>query len=121
MEVCESVYLCLTEQFAAEVVDISRILHSLVDVDDVLEFLQEPLVDFREFVNLVDGVALVHGFRDDEDALVGRFAQCRVDVWNLEFLIFHKSVHSLSYHSQSLLYGFLEVSSYSHHFSHRLH
>ena len=36
----------------------------------MLEFFEEPLVDLCKFVDLVDGVALMHSLRDDEHALV---------------------------------------------------
>ena len=70
---------------------------------------------------LVDGVTLVHGFRDDEHALVCRLTQCSVDVGYLKFLVLDKAVHALPYHAQTLLYGFLKVAADGHHLAYRLH
>ena len=87
----------------------------------MLEFLEEPLVDLCKFVNLVDGVALMHSLRDDEHTFVGRLAQSCVDIVNLKFLILYEAVHTLTNHTQTLLDSLLEVATDSHHLAYRLH
>ena len=87
----------------------------------MLEFLEEPLVDLCKFVDLVNGVTLVHSLRDDEHTLVGRLAQSCVDIVNLKFLILYEAVHTLTNHTQTLLDSLLEVATDSHHLAYRLH
>ena len=120
LEVGETVHLSGAQELLVESVDVA-LLHSLIDVDDVLEFLEEPLVDLCKFVDLVDGVALMHSLRDDEHTLVGRLAQSCVDIVNLKFLILHEAVHTLTNHAQTLLDSLLEVATDSHHLAYRLH
>ena len=96
-------------------------MQGLVDVDDVFQLFQEPLVNLGEFVYLVDGIAFVHGFRDDEHAFVCGFAQCCIDVVDLQFLVFNKAVHTLSNHAQSLLDGLFEGATDGHYLANRLH
>ena len=87
----------------------------------MLEFLEEPLVDLCKFVNLVDGVALMHSLRDDEHTLVGRLAQSCVDIVNLKFLILYEAMHTLTNHTKTFLDSFFKSASDSHHFTHRFH
>ena len=87
----------------------------------MFQLFQEPLVNLGEFVYLVDGIALVHGFRDDEHTLVGGFAKGSVDVVNLQFLVFNKAVHALSNHTQSLLDGLFEGATDGHYLANRFH
>ena len=70
---------------------------------------------------LVDRITLAHGLGYDEYSFVGRLAQRFVDIGDFELFVFHESVHSLAYHAQAFLYGFLECASDSHYLSDRLH
>ena len=63
----------------------------------------------------------MHGLRDHEDTLVCRLAQGCVDIGNLQFLVLHESVHTLSDHTESFLDGLFKGTSDSHHLTHRLH
>ena len=59
LEVGETVNLSGAEQILVKSIDVA-LLHRLVDVDDVLQLLQEPLVNLGQVVNLIYGIALVH-------------------------------------------------------------
>ena len=59
LEVGETINLSRTEQILTDGIDVA-LLHLLVDVDDVLQLLQEPLVNLGQVVNLIYGIALVH-------------------------------------------------------------
>ena len=121
LEIGEAIDLCLEQQLAVEGVDVV-LLEGLVDVDDVLELMEEPAVYLGELVDAVDVVVRqVHGLGDDEDALVGRFAQGLIYVGNTEFLVFHEAVHALPDHAQAFLDGFLEIAADGHHLAHGLH
>ena len=121
LEIRESINLCGAQQFLVEHIDALAGLQGFIYVDDVLQLVEEPLVNLGQFVYLVDGITLVHGLGDDEDTLVGRFAESLVDVVDFKLLVFHKTVHALSYHAQTLLDGFLKVAANGHHLAYRLH
>ena len=55
LEISKAIDLSLTQQIGFQCVDV-LFLQALVNVDDVLQFLEEPLVDLRQFVNTVDSV-----------------------------------------------------------------
>ena len=121
LEVSETINLRLMQKILVEHIHAGALAQALVDVDDVCQLMQEPLVDLCQFVYLIDAVALEHGFGNDEDALVGRHTQSLVDVVDLQFVVFHKSVHALSYHAETFLDSFLKVAAYCHHLTHGLH
>ena len=72
-------------------------------------------------MNLVDGVAGTHSLGDDEDALVGRLAQCLVNIGNLQFLVVNEAVHALTNHAETLLDNLLEGATDRHHLTYGLH
>ena len=51
LEVGETINLSGTEQILIKRIDVA-LLHRLVDVDDVLQLLQEPLVNLSKVVNI---------------------------------------------------------------------
>ena len=120
LEIGETINLGGAKQLLVESVDIA-LLHRLVDVDDMLQFLQEPLVDLGQVVNLVNGITLVHSLRDDEDTLVGWLLQGSVDVSDFQLLVLHEAVHALTNHTKTLLDSLLEVTTDGHHLTDRLH
>ncbi len=120
LEVGEAINLGLAHQVAVQRVDVLS-LQLLIDVDDVLQLIEEPLVYLGQVMYLVDGVSLVHGLGDDKDTLVRGLTERLVDIGNFQFLVLHKSVHALSDHAQSLLQGLLKVSSDGHHLADTLH
>ena len=121
LEVGKAIHLCRSQQFLIQYVHTGASLQGLVDVDDVLQFFQKPLVDLREFVYLVDGISLVHGLRDDEHTLVGGFAKGGINVVNFQFLVLNEAVHALANHTQSLLYCLFKVSADGHNLANRFH
>ena len=121
LEVGETLHLGATHQFVGNLLNLRAGFQLVSRVDDIVELLEEPAVDFRQFVNLVDGVARAESLRDDEDAAVGRLAQGLVDVGDNQFFVLHESVHPLPNHTQALLDSFLEGAADSHDLAHRLH
>jgi len=60
LEIGKTIYLCLAQKFLIECIDI-LLLQLLINVDNVLELLQEPLVNLSELVNSVNIVLrIVH-------------------------------------------------------------
>ncbi len=93
----------------------------LIGLHDSVEFLQEPFVDLRQFMYLVDGISGAECFRDNEDAGIGRFMERLVDVGDHQFLVFHEAVHTLPDHTKPLLDRLFEGTADGHHFAHRFH
>ena len=120
LEIGETVYFRLQQELRSKLVA-QLPMQFLVDVNNMLEFLQEPLVDLGELVNLVDGISLVHRLGDDEDTLVGRLPQSTVDILDVQLFVRHEAMHALSDHTQTLLDGLLEGTTDGHHLSYRLH
>ena len=121
LEICESIDFRLTKQSLLQCIDI-LFLQALVNINDMLQFLQEPLINLGQFMNLVDIIFWqMHRLRNHKNTLVRRFTQSGVDICYFQFLILHKAVHALSDHTQTFLNGFLKCPSDSHHFAHRLH
>ena len=96
-------------------------MKAVVNVADVLQLLQEPLVNLRQIMYLVDGVSLCHCLCNDEDTLVGRLLQGFVDIFDYKFLVLDETVHSLSDHAQTLLDSLFEGASDGHHLTYALH
>ena len=121
LEVGEAIDLGLAQQISLQRVDI-LLLQTLIDINDMLQLLQEPAVNLRQFMNLVDIVfGQVHRLRDDEDTLIRRLTQSSIDVSNFQLLVLHEAVHALTNHTQALLDSLLEGTADSHHLAHRLH
>ncbi len=56
---------------------------ALLQEEDIVEFVEEPLVDVSHLPDLIDAVAAVEGSRDGEYALVGGVDKLIVDVFNI--------------------------------------
>ena len=121
LEVGEALHLGAAEEFGVEHVDGGTLVELEVCLVDAVELLEEPAVDFGEFVDLVDGVAGGKCLFNHEDALVGRFAEGSVDIVYLEFLVVDEAVHALADHAEALLDDLLEGAADGHHFAHGLH
>ena len=99
LEVGEAIHLGLTQQDLVERVDILT-FQLLVDVDDMLQFIEEPLVDLRQLVDALDGIfRQMHGLRDHKHTLIRRLPEGGVDIGDLQLLVLHESVHALSDHA----------------------
>ena len=98
LEVGKAINLCFTQEFFIESVDVSA-LQSLINVDDMLEFIEEPTVNLRQIMYLINGITLVHSLRNDEDTLVSRLTERCIKVGNLQLFVLNKAVHALSYHT----------------------
>ena len=90
-------------------------------VNDILQFLDEPRINFGQFVDAVDGVTLFQSLSDGEDTQVGWVGQLFVKVVELRVVVAHKTVHTLTNHTQTFLDEFLESATDGHDFTHRLH
>ena len=75
LEISEAVDLRRTQEFTVKDIHTGAFLQCLVDVDDVLQLIEEPLVNLRQVMNLIYRIAAVHGLGDDEHTLVSRLAQ----------------------------------------------
>ena len=87
----------------------------------MLQLLEEPAVNHRQQVNLLDAIAYLQCFRHNKDAHVGRLMQRLLDVTNLYFVVLDESMHALSYHPQTFLQRFLESPSDGHHLTDAFH
>ena len=121
LEIRETLYLRSTEQCGIQLVQRPDGMQLLRGVHDVHELLQEPLVNLRQVMNLVDGVSGTHRLADDKYTVVGRFTQCLVDIGDHQLLVLHKTVHALPDHAESLLDGFFKRTTDGHDLTHGFH
>ena len=121
LEVGESGGLHLGEELVGELFQLVEGHELVLQVDDALESLEEPHVDLGELLDALDGVTLLQGLSDGEDAQVGGVLQGVVEVVEAGVVVAHESVHALSDHAQTLLDHLLEGTSDRHDLAHRLH
>ena len=121
LEIGESLTLSLRQEFVVEDIDVADALQFLVGAVNVVELLEEPAVNLRQFMDLVDGITLVESLFDDEDSLVGGCLECGIHIVNLQFVVSDESVHALSNHTQTLLDNLFEGASDGHHFAYGFH
>ena len=93
----------------------------MLQVYDMLQSLQEPLVNLGELLDMVDGVTFLQSLCDGKDTEVGRIGKCILQVVELGVVVAHESVHALSDHAETLLNHLLEGASDRHNLTHRLH
>ena len=87
----------------------------------MVEFFEEPPVDFRELMYALHIVALLHGLGYNEDAFVGRFGQSTVDILDFHVVVAHEAVHPLPYHSETLLNDLLKSAADGHYLAYGFH
>ena len=121
LEVAETEDFGFAENLCAEVFNLVVRFEFVLEIDNVFEFADEPRIDFGEFVNAVDCVALLQRLRNRKNAEVGRVCEFVVEVGKLGVVVANKTVHTLSNHPQTLLNQFLEGAADGHNFAHRFH
>ena len=89
---------------------------------NVVQFLQEPPVNLRLFVDFIHRITFVERFGNGKNTTVGRIDQFFVNLLNGNFfLVAYKTVHSDADHPDSFLNGFFERPANRHDFAYRLH
>ena len=121
LEVAEAGLLHLGEELIGELVERVQLLQLVLQVDDVLQSCEEPLVDLRQFFDAVDGIAFLQSLGDGEDAQIGGILQGVVEVVEACVVVAHEAVHALANHAQTLLNHLLECAADGHDLTHRLH
>ena len=119
LEIGETLYLGFFQQFQRQIgylfVVLAPLFQLFAGVHDVHQLLQEPLIDLRQFVHLINGISGTESFGYDKDTLVRRFTERLVYIRDNKFLILYETMHPLSYHTQTFLNGFFKSTANSHH------
>ena len=122
LEIGIAIYLSGTEEFLAENIYRGALAELVININDMTEFVKEPLVNLCYLVNLINAVYLsLHCLCNDEDTLICWSVESLLDIRNLKFLVLNESVHTLSDHTETLLDSFLEVTTDSHNLTYGLH
>ena len=121
LEIRETAHLRLTQQVGVECFHRGQGLQTSIYLADMLQFLEEPAVNLRQFVQTVDGVAAAERLREEEDTLVGRRRERVVEVIHLQGFVLGEAVHALPYHTETFLDGVFESASYRHHLADGFH
>src|SRR5574344_384409 len=87
----------------------------------MLQLIKEPFVYFSKLMYLIYCIALMHSLRYDKHTFICRLTQSCIYIIYFKFLILYEAMHTLTYHSQALLYSFFKITANSHNFTNRLH
>ena len=122
LEIGESRFLGREKQFVVKILEPGELNEFATDLKDVHQFLQEPAVYFGTLVNILDGHALVECFSDGKDPAVSGIGEFFLHSLDGNLLaVADKAVHTLSYHADPFLDGFLKRASDGHDFTYALH
>ena len=123
LEVGEALTLGTKQQLVRELIDSSDFAEALGGADDALELVEEPAVDLRQRMDLLDSISCVQCLTDGEDTRVGRCLECLIQLIGGDLLrvVAYEAVHALPDHTQTLLHRFLEGATDSHDFPDGLH
>src|SRR2546422_4837259 len=111
----ESGPLCFGEQLAATRPRAVR--ESLLDFDNILHPVEEPLIDCGQRMDLFNGEALAQGLRYRKDPFVSRFLQFLLEIIEVEAVVTYEAGHTDIQHSQSLLDRLLKSPTDGHNFA----
>ena len=121
LEVREATLLHLQHQGSGNVLQLVVFLQLMLQVNDVLQALQEPLVNLRQLLDALDGVTLFQSLCNGKDAQVGGVLQSIVQIVELCMVVAYETVHALANHAQTFLNHLLERATDGHDFAYRLH
>src|SRR5262245_51169957 len=93
----------------------------LRDFHNIVQLFDEPGIDTRQVMNVLNGTAAAERFGDGEYAEMRRLPEFGVDVFKLESYVADQSGNVDLEHSESLLQGFFESAADRHHLADRLH
>ena len=121
LEIGEALHFRFLQQFSRQVGNLFVIVSPTVQLfgslHNVHQFLKEPLVNLCQFMYLIDCVSGTECFRYYKNTFIGRLTKCFVNIRDNQFFVFHKSVHSLSYHTKTFLDRFFKSTTDSHYFT----
>ncbi len=121
LEITETLLLGKFQQIGGEGFDGVVIPKLVFSLDDMLQFLQEPTVDFCQLVDALNRITFMQSLGKHEYAFVGRFFKSLIHIADFQVTIAHKTMHALAYHTQPLLNHLFECAADSHNLAYRLH
>ena len=121
LEVGESESFGFTQHFGRQVFDAVVLLQYAAVIYDVFQFVQEPRVDFRQFVDTLDRISFFQCLCYGKDTQIGRVFQLVVKVLEREVVVTYKPVHALSDHTQAFLHNLFKRFTDRHDFADRFH
>ena len=121
LEIRESLQLGTAQKIIVNNIYILTFLQFLISGIYIVQLLKKPLVYLRQFMNFVNRISLGKRLVNNKDTFVCRFFKRSFNVFYFQFLIIDKTVHALSYHSETFLNNFFKGTSYCHNLTNRLH
>ena len=109
--ITESHAFGLTQQILGNILKVTCSSQLLLDIVDVGQTAQEPLVNLGQLMQLIDCITLSKCQLNGRQTAVGRIDQLCLDIRNL-YNVAYKSVQALSYHTHTLLDSLLKGASY---------
>ena len=99
----------------------TRLSEFEIPLNDMLQALQEPIINLRQFMYPLNAIPLIHRLRNSKNALVRRRLECRIQIIHMKVFVFRKTMHSLPDHSQTFLNSIFESTTYCHYFTYGFH
>ena len=93
----------------------------LLHFNNVLNFIKEPLIDARKFINSLKRIVSFNRFRDGKDPAGSRLAELLLEIGETEVIVANQAMHPCLEHPESLLQCLLECAADGHHLAHRFH
>ena len=123
LEVREALTLSTKKELIRELIDSGYFAEALGGADDALELVEEPAVDLRQRMDLLNSISCVQCLADSEDARIGRCLEGLIQLVSGDLLrvVAYEAMHTLADHTQALLHRFLEGAADSHDFPNGLH
>ena len=121
LKVAETLLLGQAQQILGQILGLIVSAQLISRVHDGSQLVQKPAVYLGKRVYAFDIIAPGHSLCYHEYATIGRLGQGMVYIINFYVFVLDKSVHTLPYHSQAFLYGFLESAAYGHNLADTLH
>ena len=109
--ITESHTLGLTQQIIGNLLEITCGSQLLLDIVNVGQTAQEPLVNLGQFMQFIYGIALSESLLNGRQTAVGRIHQLCLDIGHMN-VVAYKSVQALSDHTHTLLDSLLKGASY---------
>ena len=89
----------------------------MLEVNDVLKAVEEPLVNLCEFFDALNGVTFFQRLSDSKHAEVSGVGEFFVKVVKRCVVVAHEAVHALTNHAKTLLNDFFEATADRHDFT----
>ena len=121
LEVRETEYLRFTHHVCRDILYLIISRKFRLIINNILQFAEEPRIDLCQFIDAVDRISFFQSLRDGKYTQIGRVGQFFVKIVKSNIIIPHKSMHSLTDHTETFLNNLFKRTPDRHDFAYGLH